>query len=49
MVISGSCAVMMQAFFEDLGALNILPANRYPRATEHIDDIVKMVQELLER
>ena len=38
-----------QMFFEDLKALNILAANRYPRATEHIDDIVHMVQELMER
>lgn len=39
----------MQVFFEDLKALNILPASRYPRATEHIDDIVVMVQELIAR
>jgi len=38
-----------QVFFEDLKALNIVPASRYPRATEHIDDIVHMVQELMER
>lgn len=31
-------------FFDDLKALNIVPASRYPRATEHIDDIVEMVQ-----
>jgi cysteinyl-tRNA synthetase len=33
-------------FFEDLKALNILPANVYPRATEHIDDMVDMIQAL---
>lgn len=33
-----------QLFFDDLEALNIVPASRYPRATEHIDDIVEMVQ-----
>ncbi len=38
-----------QVFFEDLKALNIVPASRYPRATEHIDDIVRMVQELMQR
>jgi len=38
-----------QVFFEDLKALNIVPASHYPRATEHIDDIVHMVQELMER
>lgn len=31
-------------FFDDLASLNIVPASRYPRATEHIDDIVEMVQ-----
>ena len=31
-------------FFEDLESLNIIPASRYPRATEHIDDIVEMIQ-----
>ena len=31
-------------FFDDLTSLNIVPASRYPRATEHIDDIVEMVQ-----
>ena len=33
-----------QLFFDDLAKLNIVPASRYPRATEHIDDIVEMVQ-----
>lgn len=33
-----------QLFFDDLEALNIVPASRYPRATEHIGDIVEMVQ-----
>ena len=38
-----------KVFFEDLQALNIVPAARYPRATEHIDDIVQMVQDLMSR
>lgn len=33
-----------QLFFDDLAALNILPATRYPKATEHMDDIVNMIQ-----
>ncbi|CAN0454498.1 unnamed protein product, partial [Hapterophycus canaliculatus] len=33
-----------QLFFDDLESLNIVPASRYPRATDHIDDIVEMVQ-----
>lgn len=32
------------AFMSDLAKLNILPANKYPRATEHIEDIVEMVK-----
>lgn len=31
-------------FFDDLETLNILPASRYPRATEHIGDIVDMIK-----
>jgi cysteinyl-tRNA synthetase len=36
-------------FFEDLKALNIIPAGAYPRATDHIQDIVTMIEGLLER
>ncbi|MEI6511418.1 MAG: cysteine--tRNA ligase [Candidatus Uhrbacteria bacterium] len=35
-----------QAFFADLAALNIKPANVYPRATEHIPEQIEMVQAL---
>lgn len=38
-----------RVFFEDLQALNVLPASHYPRATEHIQDIVSMVQALVDR
>ncbi len=37
-----------QAFFEDIGTLNIEPAEIYPRATEHIPDMVKLVERLAE-
>ena len=37
------------AFFEDLKTLNIEPAEFYPRATEHIKDMVKLVRRLLEK
>jgi cysteinyl-tRNA synthetase len=30
----------------DLAALNIVPARAYPRATQHIDDMVEMIQQL---
>ena len=36
-------------FFEDLAALNVIPAKAYPRATEHVDGIVVMVQKLMEK
>jgi len=35
-------------FFEDLASLNIMPASMYPKATEHIDDIVEMISALIE-
>ena len=34
------------AFYEDVALLNILPAHHYPRATEFIDGMIKMIQEL---
>lgn len=34
------------AFMKDLEALNIIPARAYPRATQHIQDMVEMVQQL---
>ncbi len=39
----------IEAFFEDIKTLRILPADFYPRATEHIPDMVKMVKGLLDR
>ena len=37
------------AFFEDIARLRILPADVYPRATEHIPEMVEMVQTLIEK
>ena len=37
-----------KAFFDDLSALNIKPATKYPRATEHVGDMIKMIQKLLD-
>ncbi|MDP6777659.1 MAG: cysteine--tRNA ligase [Candidatus Latescibacteria bacterium] len=37
-----------KAFFEDMDTLNILPADRFPRATEHIPEMVEMVGQLIE-
>lgn len=36
-----------QAFFEDVATLNIEPADIYPRATEHIPEMVSLIQTLL--
>ncbi|MDD8019599.1 MAG: cysteine--tRNA ligase [Acidobacteriota bacterium] len=38
-----------EAFFEDIKTLRILPADYYPRATEHIDDMVRMIKGLLDK
>jgi cysteinyl-tRNA synthetase len=37
-----------KAFFEDAKTLNLLPANVYPRATEHIPEMVSMIKRLME-
>ena len=37
-----------EAFFADMRALRAEPAERYPRATEHIDDMVEMISTLIE-
>ncbi|HUP20354.1 MAG TPA: cysteine--tRNA ligase, partial [Gemmatimonadota bacterium] len=34
------------AFFEDLLTLRVEPAERYPRATEHVDEMVELIQRL---
>ena len=37
------------AFFEDLKKLNILPADIYPLATEHIDSMIRIIEKLLSK
>ena len=37
-----------KAFLEDMDTVNILPADRFPRATEHITEMVEMVGSLIE-
>lgn len=39
----------IEAFFEDIKTLRLLPADYYPRATEHIPDMVRMIKGLLEK
>jgi cysteinyl-tRNA synthetase len=38
-----------KAFFEDIKKLGIEPASAYPRATEHIAEMVSMVKRLMEK
>jgi len=38
-----------KAFFEDARNLNIEPANHYPKATEHIPEMVAIIEKLLEK
>jgi len=37
------------AFFEDASRLGIQPADAYPRATEHIPDIIQLIEKLLQK
>jgi cysteinyl-tRNA synthetase len=39
----------IEAFFEDIKILNIAEADYYPRATENIQDMVKMIQVLIQK
>jgi len=38
-----------KAFFEDVAVLNIEPADYYPRATEHIPEMVALINRLMEK
>ncbi|MBI4175375.1 cysteine--tRNA ligase [Candidatus Berkelbacteria bacterium] len=39
----------VERFFADLAALNIQPAETYPRATEHIPDMIHVIEQLLKK
>ncbi|MDJ0813218.1 MAG: cysteine--tRNA ligase [Woeseiaceae bacterium] len=41
-------AKYMQAYNEDMGALGVLPPDVEPRATQHIDDMIAMIQALVD-
>lgn len=38
-----------EAFFEDLRTLNIEPVEHYPAATEYIEEMIEMIQQLLDK
>jgi len=42
-------APFIKGFFDDLKNLNILPADMYPRATDHIKEMVSLVKSLLDK
>ena len=46
---SGLSTKYIQTYFEDSDRLNIKRATNYPKATEHIDDIIKFVEKLIEK
>ncbi len=39
----------VEAFFEDMSAMRAQPVEHYPRATEHIPEMIAMISTLLER
>lgn len=39
----------VKAFFEDIKALNIQPADVYPKATDHIPEMVAIIKRLMEK
>ena len=41
--------IYTKAFFEDRDTLKIQPADQYPRATDHIPQMIEMIQTLLEK
>ena len=38
-----------KTFLDDLDALNIKRATSYPKASDHVDDMISLVQKLLEK
>ncbi|MEX0892300.1 MAG: class I tRNA ligase family protein, partial [Gemmatimonadota bacterium] len=47
--ITAVTAPQTEAFFADLRALGVRPADVYPRATEHMDAMVGLVERLIEK
>ncbi|MEL7431452.1 MAG: cysteine--tRNA ligase [Chlamydiota bacterium] len=43
------CSTYQTAFAEDLASLRILPADAYPKATEHIPGMIRMIETLLKK
>ena len=39
----------IEAYYEDMDALNILRADDYPRCTEYVDDMIRITQDLIDK
>ncbi|PBO86102.1 MAG: cysteine--tRNA ligase [Thaumarchaeota archaeon] len=39
----------IENYFDDFDKLNVKRATNYPKATEHIDDIIKLIEKLIEK
>ncbi|HET6517126.1 MAG TPA: cysteine--tRNA ligase [Nitrosopumilaceae archaeon] len=39
----------IQEYYDEFDALNVKRATKYPKATEHIDDMLKLIQDLVEK
>jgi cysteinyl-tRNA synthetase len=39
----------IENYFHDFDGLNVKRATNYPKATEHIDDIIKFIEKLIEK
>jgi len=42
-------APYVEAFFRDISRLNVQPAERYPKATEHVAEMIELIERLSER
>lgn len=40
-------AFYMQAFFDDIAALNLRKAHHYPRATDHVPEMIALIEALI--
>ncbi|MGA6924349.1 MAG: cysteine--tRNA ligase [Desulfosarcina sp.] len=49
MSLEGFTDMHIEAFHKDLGTLGVQPADHYPRASEHVDDMVDLADRLVNR
>ncbi|MDL2274966.1 cysteine--tRNA ligase [Desulfosarcina sp. OttesenSCG-928-G10] len=49
MTLEDFTSMHIREFHQDLDVLGILPANHYPRAAEHVEDMVEMAGELINK